>query len=83
MAPRGRANRERVVISDDVGDERARELAERLRQLAAVDPELARHLVTELVTMLDRVTKGAFGEQLTPACRAALGLATPSVDDDR
>lgn len=58
----------------DVRAEPTDELAERLRLLAAVDPELAREFVAELVVTLDRTTGGRFAAQLSPGCRAALGL---------
>jgi len=51
------------------------ELADRLRALSAVDPELARAVVTQLVVALNRATDGAFAAHLSPAARAALGLA--------
>ncbi|HYN95568.1 MAG TPA: hypothetical protein VES42_17105 [Pilimelia sp.] len=59
----------------DAGDGRAQELADKLRLLAAVDPALARELVTDLVASLNRATGGAFGTHLSPAARGALGLA--------
>ena len=47
----------------------AAELVERLRQLAEVQPELARELIEKLVVEVDRATHGALREQL-----AAIGL---------
>jgi hypothetical protein len=61
-------------VGADVGDRQTAELAEKLRTLAQTDPVLARALVAELVTALNRATSGAFGRHLSPAARDALGI---------
>jgi hypothetical protein len=58
----------------DAADDHARELAEKLKMLAAVDPDLAREWVSELVGALNRTTGGTFGDYLSPAARLAFGL---------
>ncbi|GAA2510500.1 hypothetical protein [Pilimelia columellifera] len=55
-------------------DDPARELAEQLRALATVDPQLANQLVSELVASVDKATDGAFTARLDPQVRVALGL---------
>jgi hypothetical protein len=66
----GQTDRQR----DDVSDRQTAELAEKLRLLAGTDPVLARALVAELVTALNRATDGAFGRHLSPSARDALGI---------
>lgn len=47
------------------GESHAMELADRIRMVAAQDPELAQDLVDQLIAALDRATGGTFREHLT------------------
>jgi hypothetical protein len=59
-----------IAISDDeAGERRGKELAARLRMVAAEDPELAQELVDELIVALDRAMGGTFREYLDPQTR--------------
>jgi hypothetical protein len=48
----------------DQGQRQALELADRLRALAASDPDLAQDLVDRLIEGLNRATEGAFDEHV-------------------
>ena len=48
----------------DKGQRQALELADRLRALAASDPDLAQDLVDRLIEGLNRATEGAFDEHV-------------------
>jgi hypothetical protein len=48
----------------DQGERQALELADRLRMLAASDPDLAQDLVEQLIEGLNRATAGAFDEHI-------------------
>jgi hypothetical protein len=69
--------------SDDHGERQALELADRIRMVAAQDPELAQDLVDQLIVALDRATGGTFREHLdgptrTVADRALIGTGNPA-----
>jgi len=49
---------------DGRGERQALELADRLRMLAASDPDLAQDLVDKLIDGLNRATAGAFDEHI-------------------
>ena len=51
------------------GERHAMELADRIRMVAAEDPELAQDLVDQLIVALDRATGGTFREHLDGAAR--------------
>jgi hypothetical protein len=53
----------------DQGERQALELADRIRMVAAQDPELAQDLVDQLIVALDRATGGTFREHLDGATR--------------
>jgi hypothetical protein len=59
----------------DEGERQAAELADRLRTLAAADPDLAQHLVEDLIARLNAATDGAFDEHLEQANRGMVGAA--------
>jgi hypothetical protein len=46
------------------GERHAIELADRIRMVAAQDPDLAQDLVDQLIAALDRATGGTFREHL-------------------
>jgi uncharacterized protein YhfF len=46
------------------GERQALELADRLRMLAASDPDLAQDLVEQLIEGLNKATAGAFDEHI-------------------
>ncbi len=48
----------------DQGERQALELADRLRMLAASDPDLAQDLVEQLIESLNKATAGAFDEHI-------------------
>jgi tRNA splicing ligase len=48
----------------DQGERQAIQLADRLRALAATDPDLAQDLVDKLITALDAATDGLFTEHI-------------------
>jgi hypothetical protein len=75
-------------IVDDIagdsehGERQALELADRIRMVAAQDPELAQDLVDQLIVALDRATGGRFREHLdgptrSVADRALVGTGNP------
>jgi hypothetical protein len=51
----------------EAGERQATELADRIRALAATDPDLAQELVDQLIENLNRATDGAFQEHLESA----------------
>lgn len=67
------------VADDGVqhGDQ-AMELADRIRMVAAQDPELAQDLVDQLIAALDRATDGTFREHLGAAEKGATDWAVPA-----
>lgn len=69
-------------IDEYQGERHALELADRIRMVAAQDPELAQDLVDQLIVALDRATGGTFREHLdghtrTVADRALVGSRNP------
>ena len=59
-----------IAIDDrDEGERSARELARRIRLVAAEDPGLAQDLVDQLIVALDRAMGGTFREHLDGAAR--------------
>jgi tRNA splicing ligase len=48
----------------DQGERQALELADRLRMLAASEPDLAQDLVEQLIESLNEATSGAFDEHI-------------------
>jgi hypothetical protein len=58
-----------AIDERDEGERRARELASRIRMVAADDPVRARELVDELFVALDRALGGTFREHLDGAAR--------------
>lgn len=69
-------------IDEYQGERQALELADRIRMVAAQDPELAQDLVDQLIVALDRATGGTFREHLddhtkTVADRALVGTRSP------
>jgi hypothetical protein len=59
------------IDEQDEGERRALELANRIRMVAAQDPELAQDLVDQLIVGLDRAMGGTFREHLDGAARGA------------
>jgi alkanesulfonate monooxygenase SsuD/methylene tetrahydromethanopterin reductase-like flavin-dependent oxidoreductase (luciferase family) len=57
--------------SQQHGERQALELADRIRMVAAEDPELAQDLVDQLIAALDRATDGTFRDHLGGATRTA------------
>lgn len=51
-------------IIQQPGERHAIELADRIRMVAAQDPDLAQDLVDQLIEALDRATGGTFREHL-------------------
>jgi hypothetical protein len=69
-------------IDEYQGERQALELADRIRMVAAQDPELAQDLVDQLIVALDRATGGTFREHLdghtkTVADRALVATGKP------
>ena len=59
-----------IAVDDEEDRERcALELADRIRIVAAQDPELAQDLVDQLIVALDRALGGTFREHLDGATR--------------
>ena len=67
-----------AIDERDEGERRARELASRIRMVAAEDPVRARELVDELFVALDRVLGGTFREHLDGAARRVAERALAS-----
>jgi hypothetical protein len=66
-------------VGPDQGERQAIELADRLRALAAADPNLAQHLVEDLIARLNQATDGAFTEHVDQAERDLVSAAkTPA-----
>jgi hypothetical protein len=53
--------------AEDQGERQAIQLADRLRALAATDPDLAQDLVDRLIIALDQATDGLFTEHIDSA----------------
>jgi hypothetical protein len=69
--------------SEEHGERQALELADRIRMVAAQDPELAQDLVDQLIAALDRATDGTFRDHLDASARTAedrplVGTANPA-----
>lgn len=65
-----------VAMDDqDEGERTALELADRIRMVAAQDPELAQDLVEQLIVALDRAMGGTFREHLDGAARGVADRA--------
>jgi hypothetical protein len=69
--------------SEDDGERQALELADRIRMVAAQDPELAQDLVDQLIVALDKATGGTFRDHLdgptrSVADRALVGTGNPT-----
>ena len=65
-----------IAIDDrELGERRARELAHRIRLVAAEDPGLAQNLVDQLIVALDRAMGGTFREHLDGAARGVADRA--------
>jgi hypothetical protein len=58
-----------AIDEQDEGERRALELADRIRMVAAQDPELAQDLVDQLIVALDRALGGTFRQHLDGAAR--------------
>jgi hypothetical protein len=58
-----------AIDEQEEGERRALELADRIRIVAAQDPELAQDLVDQLIVALDRAMGGTFREHLDGAAR--------------
>ena len=59
-----------IAMDDQAeGERKALELADRIRLVAAQDPELAQDLVEQLIVALDRAMGGTFREHLDGAAR--------------
>jgi hypothetical protein len=58
-----------AIDEQEEGERRALELADRIRLVAAQDPELAQDLVDQLIAALDRAMGGTFREHLDGATR--------------
>jgi hypothetical protein len=70
-----------AIDEEEEGERRALELADRIRIVAAQDPELAQDLVDQLIVALDRAMGGTFSEHLDGAGPgAAEGVLTQSSD---
>ena len=62
-----------IAIDDsEAGERRGMELADRIRMVAAEDPELAQELVDELIVALERAMGGTFREYLDGAAERGL-----------
>ena len=53
-----------AIDEGEAGERRGMELAQRIRMVAAEDPELAQELVDELIVALERAMGGTFREYL-------------------
>lgn len=67
-----------VASGVEQGERHAMELADRIRMVAAEDPELAQDLVDQLIVALDRATGGTFREHLDGAARGVAERALVS-----
>lgn len=71
-----------VAMDDqDEGERKALELADRIRMVAAQDPELAQDLVEQLIVALDRAMGGTFREHLDGAARGVAERALKTGTD--
>jgi hypothetical protein len=64
-----------AIDEQDEGHRSALELANRIRLVAVQDPELAQHLVDQLIVGLDRAMGGTFREHLDGATRGLVERA--------
>jgi hypothetical protein len=64
-----------AIDDQELGERRARELANRIRLVAAEDPGLAQNLVDQLIVALDRAMGGTFREHLDGAARGVADRA--------
>ena len=67
-----------AIDEQEEGERRALQLADRIRMVAAQDPELAQDLVDQLIVALDRAMGGTFREHLDGV---ALGVAERALAD--
>lgn len=58
---------QQLAVTEDEGERQAVQLADRLRSLAKTDPDLAQHLVEDLIEKLNSATEGLFDEYLEKA----------------
>jgi hypothetical protein len=70
-----------VAGDGDQGERHALELADRIRMVAAQDPELAQDLVDQLILALDRATGGSFREHLDEATRTVADRAIAAAEN--
>ncbi len=63
------------VVTEEQGERHALELADRLRMLAATEPDLAQDLVDQLIAALDRATDGTFRDHMDAGQPAPVGAA--------
>ena len=61
--------------SGEHGERQALELADRIRMVAAQDPELAQDLVDQLIVALDQATGGTFRNHLDVPSQTVAGHA--------
>ena len=61
--------------NEEHGERQALELADRIRMVAAQDPELAQELVDQLIVALDKATGGTFREHLDGPTRSVADRA--------
>jgi hypothetical protein len=69
-----------IAGDGEQGERQALELADRIRMVAAQDPELAQDLVDQLIVALDRATGGTFRQHLDGSAgdRALVGAVNPA-----
>ncbi len=67
-----------AIDEQEEGERRALQLADRIRMVAAQDPELAQDLVDQLIVALDRAMGGTFREHLDGVAR---GVAERALAD--
>ena len=70
-----------AIDEQEEGERRALELADRIRLVAAEDPELAQDLVDQLIVALDRAMGGTFREHLDGAARGVAERALADADN--
>jgi hypothetical protein len=70
-----------VAGDGDQGERQALELADRIRMVAAQDPELAQDLVDQLIVALDRATGGTFREHLDGPTRTVADRAIEAAEN--
>ena len=69
-----------AIDEQEEGERRALQLADRIRMVAAQDPELAQDLVDQLIVALDRAMGGTFREHLDGAARGVVERALTDAD---